>query len=218
MKSALAALALFAVSLPAAAETFYVTDVLTTPLRSSPVNDAKTVGTGLQSGNAVDVVQRSPDGKWARVRTPQGEGWVQAHLLQKEPGARGLLEELQSRHDALAREHRAAQERLTVLEADKQALVASIGQAHQERDTALQQLAELRIGAAGPQQISDNNRALATELGVLKVEREKLAAEVARLADDQRADFLLYGGLVVFGGLVAGWLMARQAGRRSSGW
>lgn len=207
-----------AASIAPAAETQYITDSLTVTLRASPVNDAKVVGTPLVSGNPVDVLQRSPDGKWARVRFQQHEGWLPATMLQREQAAHDRLQELQARFDAMDREQKTGGARSEEMTAELQSLRAALTQAQDERNTALQQLAELKIGAAGPQQISANNRTLAGQVAELKIEKEKLAAEVARLADDQRADFLFYGALVVFGGMLVGWLMARQSGRRSSGW
>lgn len=202
----------------AAAETQYITDQLSVTLRASPVNDAKAVGNPLVSGNPVDVLQRSPDGKWVRVRFQQVEGWLPTNLLQATQGARDRLQELQGRFDAASREQGSAREQLQTAEADRQALRAALAQAQSERDAALLQLGDLKINAAGPQQISATNLTLSAQVTELKIENEKLAAEASRLADDQRADFLLYGALIVFGGMLAGWITARQSGRRSSGW
>ncbi|MFP5384195.1 MAG: TIGR04211 family SH3 domain-containing protein [Gammaproteobacteria bacterium] len=210
--------ALLLIAGTAAAETQYITDQLSVTLRANPVGDAKAVGSPLVSGNPVDVLQRSPDGKWVRVRFQQVEGWLPANQLQATQGARDRLQELQSRFDAASREQGGAREQLQAAEADRQALRATLAQVQGERDAALQQLGDLKIGAAGPQQISAANQALNQRITELKIDNEKLAAEAARLADDQRADFLLYGALIVFGGMLAGWLTARQSGRRSSGW
>lgn len=203
---------------PAAAETQYITDQLSVTLRASPVGDARAVGAPLTSGNPVDVLQRSPDGKWVRVRFQQVDGWLPASQLQATQGARDRLQELQGRLDAANRELRSTQEQLQAAKSDIQAADTALALARTERDAALQQLGDLRIGAAGPQQISAANQTLNQRITELKIDNEKLAAEAARLADDQRADFLLYGALIVFGGMLAGWLTARQSGRRSSGW
>lgn len=210
--------ALFLVAGAAAAETQYITDQLSVTLRASPVGDAKAVGSPLVSGNPVDVLQHSPDGKWVRVRFQQVEGWLPANQLQATQGARDRLQELQGRLDATSRELRSTQEQLQAAKADVQATNTALVLARTERDAALQQLGDLRIGAAGPQQISAANQSLNARVTELKIDNEKLAAEASRLADDQRADFLLYGALIVFGGMLAGWLTARQSGRRSSGW
>lgn len=202
----------------ARADTQYITDTLTVTLKTSPVGDAKPLGNPLVSGNPVEVLQRSPDGKWARVRFQQVEGWLPAGYLQTTQGAKDRLQELQARFDAMNAEQGTRTQKLTTLEAEAQALRAALQKAESDRDTALQQLGELKIGAAGPEQISQTNLSLGAQVTALKIDNEKLAAEVSRLDADRSADQLFYGGLIVFGGIALGWLMARQSGRRPSGW
>lgn len=205
-------------ALPAHAEIQYISDSQSITLRSNPVNDAKVVGNPLVSGNPVEVLQRSPDGRWARVRFQQVEGWLPAGYLQREQAARDRLLELQARYDALDREQRTGGGRLKELEAEVQSLRAALQQAQAERDTALAQLGDLKLVAAGPEKLAASNQALNSRAAQLSVDNERLQAEVLRLTQDEKSDFFLYGGLVVFGGIVVGWLMARQTGRRSSGW
>lgn len=211
------ALSVFA-TLPAHAEIQYISDSQSITLRSNPVNDAKAVGNPLVSGNPVEVLQRSPDGRWARVRFQQVEGWLPAGYLQREQAARDRLLELQARYDALDREQRTGGGRLKEVEAEVQSLRAALQQAQAERDTALAQLGDLKLVAAGPEKLAASNQALNSRATQLAVDNERLQAEVLRLTQDEKSDFFLYGGLVVFGGIVIGWLMARQTGRRSSGW
>lgn len=211
--------ALIAIAAPALAEIQYVTDSLTVQLRASPVNDAKAVGNPLTSGNPVEVLQRSPDGKWARVRFQQVEGWLPASYVQKDQAARDKLLELQARFEQLDREQKTGGGQLKDFEAEVQSLRASLQQAQAERDIALQQLGDLKLTAAGPQKLAASNQALNTRATELAIDNERLRAEADRLAHDQKASFFFYGGLVVFGGMLVGWLMARQStGRRSSGW
>ena len=209
---------LAAVAGPAHAEIQYITDTLNTPLRANPVNDAKLVGAPLASGNPVEVLQHSPDGKWARVRFQQTEGWLPANFLQKEQAARDRLLELQARFDALDREQRTGGGQIKDFEAEVQSLRASLQQAQAERDVALAQLGDLKLSAAGPQKLAASNQSLSARSTELAIDNERLKAEVDRLGHDQKASFFFYGGLVVFGGMFVGWLMARQSGRRSSGW
>ncbi|MFZ5697343.1 MAG: TIGR04211 family SH3 domain-containing protein [Pseudomonadota bacterium] len=211
-------LTIVCITTPAVAETQYITDTLSTPLRSSPVNDAKPVGNPLTSGNPVDVLQRSPDGKWARVRFQQLEGWLPTTFLQKEQAARDRLLELQARFEAIDREQKTSSSQSREMEVEVQSLRASLQQAQTERDTALQQLGELKLTAAGPQKLAASNQTLSAKAAAMAIDNERLRAEVERLNHDQKASFFFYGGLVVFGGMLVGWLMARQSGRRSTGW
>lgn len=200
------------------AEIQYISDTLTVSLRSNPVNDAKTVGNPLTSGNPVELVQRSPDGKWARVRFQQYEGWLPASYLQKEQSAHDRLLELQARHDAMLHEQESGSARLQGSEAEIQTLRAAVAQLQSERDSALQQLGDLKMNAAGPERLASSNRALEEKTRQVAIDNERLKSEVDRLQHDQRTDFFFYGGLVVFGGVLVGWLMARQGRRRSTNW
>lgn len=205
-------------AMPARAEVQYITDQVSITLRANPVNDGKQVGNPLVSGNPVEVLQRSPDGKWARVRFQQVEGWLPANLVQKEQSAHDRLLELQARFDALSREQKTGGSRLGELEAEVQSLRASLQQAQAERDTALAQLGDLKLSAAGPQKLAASNNALNIRATTLAIDNERLTAEVERLQQSEEASFLFYGGLIVFGGMGIGWLMARQSGGRRQGW
>lgn len=78
------------------AETAYVTDQFTVPLRSDPAASAPVVKT-LPSGTALELLEQGAG--FARVREPQGtEGWIEAaSLSQRPPGvvqAKSLRSEL----------------------------------------------------------------------------------------------------------------------------
>lgn len=200
-----------------AAEPGYITDRISTPLRVNPVTDAQTVGEPLSSGMPVEILQRSPDGKWARVRFQQMEGWLPGNLLQSTQAARDQLAELQARYDALAREQKGEDGQMKDLQAEVQALRAQLSQAKADRDTALRQLGDLKFDSAEPQQLAASNRQLGERASQLDIDNERMSNEIRRLEDDHSSSFLLYGGLIVFGGVVIGWLLGRQPGRRS-GW
>lgn len=211
-------LTLLVVAGAAQAEIQYITDQVSASLRANPVNDGKVVGNPLVSGNPVEVLQRSPDGKWVRVRFQQIEGWLPAHLVQKDQAAVDRLLELQARHDALSREQKSGGSRVSDLEAEVQSLRASLAQAQGERDTALSQLGDLKLTAAGPQKLASTNYELNVRGTALAIENERLKTEVERLENSESARFLFFGGLVVFGGVIIGWLLARQSSNRRSGW
>ncbi len=200
-----------------AAEPGYITDRISTPLRVNPVNDAKTVGEQLISGTPVDILQRSPDGKWARVRFQQVEGWLPANLLQSGQTARDQFAELQARYDALAREQKGEGGQMKDLQAEVQALRAQLAQMTADRDTALKQLGDLKFDSAEPQKLATSNQQLGARTTQLGIDNERMSNEIHRLEEDHSSSFLLYGGLIVFGGVVIGWLLGRQPGRRS-GW
>ena len=219
MRTPLLLLLLLLALAPAAAlaETQYVSDALTVTLRNNPVSDGKPVGTPLAAGNPVDVLQRSPDGRWARVRFQQYEGWLPTAQLQRDPGARDRLQDLQGRLDAMTREHESAIARARQLESDNEALKAQLAQTQAERDAALREFGDLKINAANPQQLAARSNSLQAQVAQLTIDNERLQAEITRQDADRSTRFFLYGGLLVLLALFMGWLLARPA-RRAGGW
>lgn len=197
----------------AGAETLYVSEALATPLRASSAGDARQVAL-VPAGTAAEVLQRSPDGKWVRVRIGGQEGWLPAADLQSQPAARERLSELQVRNDTLQREKQLLETRLRDLEFEAQTLRTSNTQLVQERDSALAQLGDLRLVAAPGEQTVSTQRALTEQAQSLAIEKERLQAEVERLRADRESTFFFYGALVVFVALLVGWVIARQAGQR----
>jgi uncharacterized protein YgiM (DUF1202 family) len=93
MKRAIILLMLSA-AVSAHAETAYVTERLTTTLRSTQVEGSPAVKS-LESGAALEVLERVE--RMARVRDAQGaEGWIESRFLAATPPARAQLERMQA--------------------------------------------------------------------------------------------------------------------------
>jgi SH3 domain protein len=76
------------------AETIYVTDQFTVPLRSDPIATAPVVKT-LTSGTALELIEQGAG--FARVRDPQGtEGWIEAASLSQRPPSSVLAKSLRA--------------------------------------------------------------------------------------------------------------------------
>lgn len=93
MKRLLLLLPLLAV-LTASAETAFVSDKLSVPLKSA-AGDAGTAVKQLEAGTPLEVVAR--EGLWARVRDRGGaEGWVETRFITAEAPARAQLADAQA--------------------------------------------------------------------------------------------------------------------------
>jgi SH3 domain protein len=106
---------ILAAAFPAWAETMYVTDRFSVPLRAAFAEGSPVVK-NVDSGAALEVLERAD--KYARVRDVQGiEGWIEARYLANSPSARPQLERAQAEAARLQRELAEAQAKLKQLDA-----------------------------------------------------------------------------------------------------
>src|SRR3954462_11102916 len=74
------------------AETLYISDQLTVPLRRGPSNGHKIINAALPSGTALEVLGEDQAAGFTQVRTPNGiEGWVPTQYLANQRPARDQL-------------------------------------------------------------------------------------------------------------------------------
>ncbi len=74
------------------AQTAYISDNLTVPLRSGPSNANRILHRGLPSGTQLEVLARDEDSGFVQIRTTRGtEGWLPEQYLLDEPIARDRL-------------------------------------------------------------------------------------------------------------------------------
>ncbi|HSN71639.1 MAG TPA: TIGR04211 family SH3 domain-containing protein, partial [Steroidobacteraceae bacterium] len=87
----LAALAM-ALAQPVYAETVFISDVLTVPLRSGPSLRHKILHAGLPSGTRLETLTEDPESGFTQVRLSDGtEGWVRSQYLTSDPIAKVQL-------------------------------------------------------------------------------------------------------------------------------
>lgn len=115
MMRALVGAVLLVMAFQVRAETMYVTDRLSVPLRAAFAEGSPVVKS-IDSGSALEVLERQD--KYARVRDNQGaEGWVEARYLANAPAARAQLERAQAEIGRLTKELAEAQARIKQLDA-----------------------------------------------------------------------------------------------------
>ena len=85
-----------------AAETAYISDRLTVPVRSGPSNANRILHRGLPSGTRLTILARDETSGFVQIRTDGGtEGWLPAQYLVSEPIARDRLVAANRRVDEL---------------------------------------------------------------------------------------------------------------------
>jgi len=200
----------------AAAETLYISDVLTVPLRSGPSSANRILHRGLRSGTALEVLGRDDGSTFVNVRTPGGlEGWLPGQYLIEEPIARDRLRQANARIDALNRELEALRGRFETVD-DARSEAESSSTALGSRVAELEQeLAEIhRVSANAIQTAADNQR-LSELNDRLRGEVDELLLEAQQLRDNVQQRWLLIGAGLVLTGLLLG-VIIKSRPRRSA--
>jgi SH3 domain protein len=206
-----------AVAQTTTAETVYISDALTVPLRSGPSNAYRILHRGLPSGTRMEVVSRDEESGFTQIRTARGaEGWIPSQYLVTEPIARerlvvanreiqrmnGLLQEQESQLGSLNREKGDAQQSSAGL---------------QQQVTALEkELADIKQISAGAIEEHATNQRLAELNERLRDEITNLALERDGLQDNAQQRWLLTGAGLVLLGLALGVVI--KARPRRSAW
>ncbi|MEM1433235.1 MAG: TIGR04211 family SH3 domain-containing protein [Pseudomonadota bacterium] len=203
-------------STSAAADTRYISDRLSVPLRSGPTNGHRIINF-LPAGTQLEVLESDADTKYSRIRTARGtEGWLEARNLAQQPGARQRL-------SAAEAEIRQLQQRLDSERSKAAELANSKGSAEATSNQLQAQLESITGELEALQAISSNavaehaeNQKLSALNVRLRSEVQGLAAERDRLEQREQQRIFLFGAGLVIAGLLLGVLI--KARPRRSAW
>lgn len=170
----------------------WVSDSLTTFVRSGPTDGYRIVGT-LTSGDPVTVLQTQGD--YTQVRGPDGdEVWVQSQFIQDQPSAQQQLPALQKKVDQLTT-------RLDGIDDEWNQRVADMRNELEERQAQVDEL-----------QATNN------QLNQAYSQSESKMREMQARLDTQEEDLLMryfmYGGGVAGAGLILGLIVPHLPRRR----
>ncbi len=199
------------------AETVYVSDSFTVPVRSGPSAGHRIVHRGLPTGTELTVIERDDDAGFVHVRTTRGtQGWIAAQYLVRQPIARVRLDQANRRIERLEQDLSSQKQRVGTLEKDR-------NEARGNSDDLSTQVSSLQAELDELQRISSNavasherNIELEELVRRLRTELDELTDERNRLERDERRRWLMYGGGLVLGGLLLG--VAIKARPRRSAW
>ncbi len=195
----------------------WISDEFTVPVRSGPSDGHRIVNRGLPSGTELEVLGVDTAAEYTHVRTAAGvEGWISSQYLVKQPIAQVQLVAANNRIQALERQLAQRGEALTELKSTSTE-AASTG------DRLAAQVAKLEAELADVKQVSASaleEHARVQELtglnARLRAEVDDLTEESQRLESNTEQRWLLIGGVLVLGGMLAG--VAIKARPRRSGW
>jgi len=199
------------------AETVWISDEFTVPLRSGPSNEHRIIHRGLPSGTELQVLGVDAAAGYTHVRTAGDlDGWISSQYLVKEPIARIQLVNANNKIQALDKQLAQRNESLSELRSTSSE-AASNGDRLAAQVAQLEaELAELKRVSADAIGEHTRNQELNSLNERLRAEVEDLTEESQRLEDNTQQRWLLTGGVLVIGGLLAG--VAIKARPRRSGW
>jgi SH3 domain protein len=209
---------LVALPLTVLAETLYIDDQLTVPLRRGPSNAHKIIHAGLPSGTALEIVAKDDGSGFTQVRTSNGtEGWVPTQYLTSEPAARDRVVQLNKRIETLTAE-------LATLRQGVKAEQSARNSAEGASSDLGKQVKQLQTELAEIKRVSANSVAMYEENKSLKAQSEQLqltvsdqAAQISTLKSSGLEVWLLTGGGLVVLGLVFG-IAIKSRPKSKNGW
>jgi len=197
------------------AQTAWISDEFTVPLRSGPSNEHRILHKGLPSGTELEVL--GSDSDYTHVRTSGGlEGWISTQYLVREPIARIQLVAANNRIQALDKQLTQRGETLTELRSTSTEATSNSDRLSAQVTQLQSELAELKEVSAGAIEEHARYQELTSLNARLRAEVDDLTEESQRLENNTEQRWLLIGGALVLGGLVAG--VAIKARPRRSGW
>ncbi len=182
-------------SSPSFAESRYVTDIISVPLRSDKDNQAGVLKSGLTTGTKLKFIREEEDSnknKWSQVVTPDGiEGWVRSQNLISEPTAAIKLETLTSGSS-------------NVVELQKQNMTykTELDTLNATYQTLLKETEDMRTAATSDINMEQENQKIHREFQLVQTERDVLKAENYLLKKYDKNQQRIYGGLLILSGII----------------
>ena len=194
-----------------AAETVYISDELTVPLRRGPSNGHKIINAALPSGTSLEVLGEDKAAGFTNVRLQNGtDGWVPTQFLTNAPIAKDQLAAATKRVQALEAELKSTKQTFQETRGAK-AQAETRGADLDKQTKQLQtELAEVRRVSATSIAQYEENKQLKAENQELHTQVNDLTSSVTSLQHNTQLRWLLGGGALVLIGLAfVAWIKSR---------
>jgi SH3 domain protein len=204
-------------------ETRYVSDVLHVPLRTGMGNQFRIIHRGLRSGTAVEVIREDEDAdgnSWTLVRPPRGEeGWIPNQYLLNQPTAAQQLDTAQARVQRLNNEKRALEQSISELRAQNSTLEQTLATLRAEHEGLRAETDEIRAVSADALNLHQQHQDLNEAYQLLQTRADVIQAENEQLRSNQRYHEWMFGGGILFSGVILSLILqAIGKRRRKSEW
>ncbi|HEY4366479.1 MAG TPA: TIGR04211 family SH3 domain-containing protein [Steroidobacteraceae bacterium] len=198
------------------AETVYISDELTVPLRRGPSNGHKIIDAALPAGTSLEVLSEDKAAGFTQVRTQSGtDGWVPTQYLTNTPIAKDQLASANKRVQALEAELKSVRQNFQETRGARAEAETRGADLDKQTKQLQAELAELkRVSATSIAQYEENKQ-LKIENQELHTQVNDLSSKVTSLQHNTQLRWLLGGGALVLLGLMLGtWIKSRP--KRSS--
>lgn len=219
MKHFLLALTLLVTAASAAAvEKRYVTDTLWLQLRSGPSTEYRILQ-AIPSGEHLIFIEEDAETGYTKVKTDKGlEGFVLTRFLENEPIAKEKLVLANRELERVKAELETTRTQRNQLQSEVEKLKSERSGLGRENTDLEKELERIKSISAGALELDEKARTLTERNQELELQLESISAENAQLHDNRQQTYLLYGGGLVFLGILAGLILPSIRGKRSSGW
>ncbi len=200
------------------AESVWVSDQFEIMLRTGP-STSNAIERMIGSGTQLESLETDADSGYSRVRTSGGtEGWVLTRYLMGEPPAREQLIRLSGQLTNANAEGSSMSSQLSAIETEYRAATQRITALESERDQLSSELAEIKRTAASVLAIDAQNEDLRQQLADSQIEVSVLEQENETLSSQGNRYWFISGALVLFGGIILGLILPRMKFQRRSGY
>lgn len=172
--------------------TYYITDKVYAPVHAEQNDKSKLLHNGLESGQAVTVLEKNDKTGYAHIRTADNiDGWIRAQYLSTEAPTSLQLEQANALIARLQEEKKQIEEQLV----------------------AIKQISTSQIDTHA------RNTELVKQNSLLIADKELLTTDNERLKDRKNQTWFLYGGLLVSLSCFVSMLLSKLfTKRRNDGW
>src|SRR4051812_5662716 len=142
------------------AETLYISDQLTVPIRRGPSNGHKIINAALPSGTALEVLGEDTAAGFTQVRTPNGtEGWVPTQFLVNQPIAKDRLAAATKRLETLEAQLKTTKDSYQDVRGARTEIEGRATELSKENQRMQTELAEIRrVSATAITQFEENKQ------------------------------------------------------------
>ena len=205
-------------SVHAWAETRFVSDQLSIPLRTGASNKHRIVSFP-RSGTPLEIKETSDDGDYVRVTTRDGkEGWVETQYLMNQASARDRIVSVSKKLDKARAQSKDYRKTISQLEAENRELDTQLKQSQREIKSQESSMEKLKRISANPVALANKNKALEDQVSRLTAENDRLIDENDMLSNESAQDWFILGAAVSLGSLLFGLLITRINWKRKRSW
>lgn len=196
----------------------YIRDVIKVPMRSGQSNQHRVVHRGIESGEAVTLLEIDNEAGFAKIKTRKGlEGWLPLQYLIASPTSEIQLQQAQKIINQLKQKAGPLGDQLLNLEKENTQLKSAITQLEVQKHSVSREYDRLKSISANAVKLDEENQRLLTSNEEFRNRHDTLAAENGELQSQLKNNGFINGALVLFAGMVLTLIIQyfKQTRRRS---